>query len=56
MTRKVYVAGVGMIPFAKPGASDPYPVMAATAGRQALADAGVAYGAIERCAISAARA
>ncbi len=46
--RKVFVAGVGMIPFAKPGASEPYHVMAQKAGRQALADAAVAYGAIEQ--------
>ena len=43
MTSKVCVAGVGMIAFTKPGASEPYPVMAAKAGRQALADAGVDY-------------
>lgn len=48
MSRKVYVAGVGMIPFAKPGASAPYPVMGATATRAALADAGVAYADIEQ--------
>ncbi|MES1163902.1 MAG: lipid-transfer protein, partial [Rhizobacter sp.] len=42
------VAGVGMIPFVKPGANDPYPVMAATAGRLALADAGVEYGEIQQ--------
>ncbi len=29
MTRDVYVAGVGMIPFAKPGASASYDVMGA---------------------------
>ena len=40
---EVRVAGVGMIPFAKPGASEPYPAMAAKATRAALADAGVAY-------------
>ena len=32
MSRDVYVAGVGMIPFTKPGASEPYPQMA-RAGR-----------------------
>jgi sterol carrier protein 2 len=48
VTRKVFVAGVGMIAFAKPGASDSYPVMAAAAGRKALADAGVAYDAIQQ--------
>jgi acetyl-CoA acetyltransferase len=39
----VYVAGVGMIPFAKPGKNAPYPEMAAQALRAALADAGVGY-------------
>ncbi len=42
------VAGVGMIPFVKPGANDPYPVMAAEAGRLALADAGVDYDDIQQ--------
>lgn len=40
---KVVVAGVGMIPFAKPGAHAPYPEMAAVAVNAALADAGVSY-------------
>jgi len=31
MGERVFVAGVGMIPFVKPGASDPYPVMATRA-------------------------
>ena len=43
MTRKVNVVGVGMIPFTKPGASDPYPVMGARAAKLALEDAGVDY-------------
>jgi acetyl-CoA acetyltransferase len=43
MSRNVYVAGVGMIPFAKPGANEPYPQMAAKATRQALTDAGIGY-------------
>lgn len=43
MSRTVVVAGVGMVPFAKPGKSDPYTVMASNAARAALADAGVAY-------------
>ena len=43
MNRKVLVAGVGMIPFTKPGASAPYPQMAAEATRLALADAGITY-------------
>jgi sterol carrier protein 2 len=48
MTRKAFVAGVGMIPFSKPGASAPYPVMGATATRAALDDAGVAYDVVEQ--------
>lgn len=43
MNSSVVVAGVGMIPFTKPGASEPYPVMAANAVRAALADAGIEY-------------
>ena len=43
MTRKVFVAGAGMIPFKKPGSSDTYDVMGANAVRQALEDAGVDY-------------
>jgi acetyl-CoA acetyltransferase len=39
----VHVAGVGMTPFAKPGAHAPYPDMAAAAVRTALADAGLTY-------------
>lgn len=39
----VYVVGVGMIPFTKPGASDPYPTMGAAAAKLALEDAGVDY-------------
>ena len=34
----VIVAGVGMIPFAKPGASAPYHEMGTEAARLALAD------------------
>ena len=48
MSHKACVAGVGMIAFAKPGASDPYPEMGARAVRAALADAGLAYDAIEQ--------
>ena len=43
MAGRVVVAGVGMIPFSKPGASAPYNEMGAAAGRQALADAGIGY-------------
>jgi acetyl-CoA acetyltransferase len=48
MTQNVVVAGVGMIPFTKPGASDPYPVMGARATRLALEDAGIGYAQIEQ--------
>ena len=40
---KPRVAGVGMIPFTKPGRSDDWDVMAEQAVRLALADAGVGY-------------
>ena len=36
MSQMVVVAGVGMVPFAKPGASDPYHVMGAQAARLGL--------------------
>ena len=48
MSSKVIVAGVGMIPFAKPGASASYHEMGAEAGRRALADAGVGYDLVEQ--------
>ncbi|MGJ7509764.1 lipid-transfer protein [Variovorax sp. GT1P44] len=43
MSQNVFVAGVGMIPFTKPGTNEPYPQMAAKATRAALADAGIGY-------------
>jgi acetyl-CoA acetyltransferase len=43
MVSKVKVAGVGMIPFTKPGKSDDYPVMGETAARLAIEDAGITY-------------
>ena len=48
MSRDVYVAGVGMIAFAKPGKHAPYFQMAATATQAALADAGVAYDQVQQ--------
>ena len=48
MSEKVYVVGVGMIPFAKPGTSASYVDMGATAIRAALADAGLRYEAVEQ--------
>ncbi|AGI24324.1 lipid-transfer protein [Pseudomonas sp. ATCC 13867] len=43
MSDKVIVAGVGMIPFTKPGASPSYTQMGAEALRLALKDAGIGY-------------
>jgi acetyl-CoA acetyltransferase len=48
MSQKVFVSGVGMIPFAKPGASAPYHEMGALAARAALEDAGIAYEDVEQ--------
>lgn len=48
MQRPVHVVGVGMIPFTKPGQSDPYTVMGARAAKLALEDAGVPYEAVEQ--------
>lgn len=44
----VLVAGVGMIPFTKPGASAPYPQMGAEAIRLCLSDAGVGYAEVQQ--------
>jgi len=43
MAKSVVVAGVGMVPFSKPGASEPYYEMASKAIRAALSDAGLGY-------------
>ncbi|MGA2551240.1 MAG: lipid-transfer protein [Burkholderiaceae bacterium] len=51
MIDKVVVAGVGMIPFAKPGASATYPEMGAQAARFALTDAGIEYTRIQQAYI-----
>ncbi|TPQ35839.1 MULTISPECIES: lipid-transfer protein [Cupriavidus] len=48
MTRKVFVAGVGMIPFKKPGTSETYDVMGAQAVKQALEDAGLSYADVQQ--------
>ncbi|MFP4598329.1 MAG: lipid-transfer protein [Persicimonas sp.] len=49
MSSKVYVVGVGMTNFEKPGARDwDYPDMAKEAGEQALEDAGIDYELIEQ--------
>ena len=44
----VYVTGVGMVPFAKPGQHAPYPDMAAQAVKAALADAGIDYAQVQQ--------
>lgn len=44
----VYVVGVGMTSFVKPGTSEPYFVMGADAARQALADAGLEYSSVQQ--------
>src|SRR5213593_1737363 len=43
MCRNVIVAGVGRVPFSKPGAGDTYDVMASRAASEALVDAHIAY-------------
>lgn len=47
MNQEVYVAGVGMIPFTKPAASEAYHLMGAKAAAAALADAGLGYDKID---------
>ena len=48
MQRPVHVVGVGMIPFTRPGASEPYTVMGAKAAQLALDNAGMAYGLVQQ--------
>ncbi|HLZ96512.1 MAG TPA: lipid-transfer protein [Steroidobacteraceae bacterium] len=48
MGREVYVAGIGIIPFTKPGASDPYHVMGAKVIRSALRDAHLDYATVQQ--------
>ncbi|MFZ6692929.1 lipid-transfer protein [Undibacterium sp. SXout20W] len=48
MSQQVYVSGVGMIPFAKPGNSAKYDQMGAAAAKLALTDAGLTYDDIEQ--------
>lgn len=43
MSEKIIVAGVGMIPFKKPGSSEPYNIMGEKAARLALDDANIEY-------------
>ena len=48
MNHDVVIAGVGMIPFVKPGTNEPYPRMAAAATSAALADAGIDYTSVQQ--------
>jgi sterol carrier protein 2 len=48
MTSRAYIAGVGMIPFVKPGANEPYHLMGAAAAKLALGDAGLDYGKVQQ--------
>ena len=48
MATAVKIIGVGMVKFAKPGAHEPYEIMAGKAVRAALADAGIAYGDVQQ--------
>ena len=52
MGRKVYVVGVGMTKFEKPGSKQwDYPDMAREAGQKALADAKISYDQVEQVAV-----
>lgn len=52
MGRKVFVIGVGMTKFEKPGSRDwDYPDMVKEAGEMALADAGISYDEIEQACV-----
>ncbi len=52
MGRKVFVVGVGMTKFEKPGSKEwDYPDMARAAGTRALEDAGLEIGSIEQAAV-----
>ncbi|EJL77032.1 Acetyl-CoA acetyltransferase [Variovorax sp. YR750] len=48
MSKQVFVSGVGMVPFSKPGKHEPYPRMAAAAVARALEDAGIGYEQVEQ--------
>ena len=52
MGRKVFVVGVGMTKFEKPGRREwDYPEMATEAGTKALEDAGISYDAVEQAMV-----
>ncbi|HNC52746.1 MAG TPA: lipid-transfer protein [Accumulibacter sp.] len=51
MDGKAFVAGVGTLPFGKPGATESYDLMAAAATRKALHDAGLPYEAVQQAVV-----
>jgi len=52
MSRKVFVIGVGMTKFEKPGSKEwDYPDMGREAGQKALADAGIPFESVEQAAV-----
>jgi len=51
LKNKAYVAGVGMVPFGKPGSTDSYDIMAGNAVRQALANAGLSYEQVQQAVV-----
>jgi len=52
MSRKVFVVGVGMTKFEKPGSRAwDYPDMAKEAGTKALEDAGISYEEVEQACV-----
>ena len=48
MSTEIVIAGVGMVPFRKPGQSESYDVMGEQAARAALKDAGIDYALVEQ--------
>jgi acetyl-CoA acetyltransferase len=48
MNSEIVIAGVGMVPFKKPGQSDSYDAMGENAVRAALTDAGISFSLIEQ--------
>src|SRR5437763_3730585 len=52
MTRTVHVAGVGVIPFARPGRSETYDIMGECATREALQDAWLPYYLVQQAYVS----
>ncbi len=52
MGRRVFIVGVGMIKFEKPGKRPwDYPQMAAVAAKKALADAGINYEEVQQATV-----